>query len=98
MAADPKGEFCGPLILTYAIIKAGSKYGSALPQSERIREGKEVTTMTGNGWEMFGTGASLLIVALVSAILFVYIWLRSHDVMHMTHSHVDEMAGDEGED
>ena len=44
------------------------------------------------------TGISLLIVTLVSAVLIVYVWLRSHDVMHMTHHHVDTMAGDEGED
>ncbi|KAF0220614.1 MAG: hypothetical protein FD174_938 [Geobacteraceae bacterium] len=54
--------------------------------------------MTGNGWEMFGTGMSLLIITLVSAILFVYIWLGSHGVTHRTYPHVDEMAGDEGED
>ncbi|HEX5773358.1 MAG TPA: hypothetical protein VFY07_03475 [Geomobilimonas sp.] len=55
--------------------------------------------MTGIGWEMFGTGMSLLIVTLVSAILFVYTWMRSGDTMHMTtHPRVDRMAGDEGED
>jgi len=55
--------------------------------------------MTGIGWEMFGTGMSLLIITLVSAILFVYTWVRSHDVMNMTtYPHVDKMAGDEGEE
>ena len=55
--------------------------------------------MTGNGWEMFGSGISLLIVTLVSTILFVCVWLGSHGVTHMTtHPHVDAMAGDEGED
>lgn len=54
--------------------------------------------MTGIGWEMFGTAVSLLIVTVVSAILFVTIWLRSHGVEHMTHPRVDKMAGDEGED
>lgn len=55
--------------------------------------------MTGIGWEMFGTGMSLLIITLVSAILFVYTWLTSHGVMRMTtHPHLDAMAGDEGED
>jgi len=55
--------------------------------------------MTGIGWEMFGTGMSLLIVTLVSAILFVYTWMRSRDDMRMTtHPRVDRMAGDEGED
>ena len=57
--------------------------------------------MTGFGWGYFGTGFSVLFVMLVSAILFVYIWLQSHGVAHMTHfhqAHVDTMAGDEGED
>jgi hypothetical protein len=54
--------------------------------------------MTGIGWEMFGTKISLLLVTSVSAIFFVYVWLRSHGVEHMTHPHVDKMAGDEGED
>jgi hypothetical protein len=54
--------------------------------------------MTGNGWMMFGTGISLLIVTLVSAILFVYVWIGSHGINHMTHPHVDDMAGDEGDD
>ncbi len=47
----------------------------------------------------FGTGFSLILVALVTTILFVCIWMRSHGVMNdMTHVHVDAMAGDEGED
>ncbi|HYS42838.1 MAG TPA: hypothetical protein VEM32_02555 [Geobacteraceae bacterium] len=54
--------------------------------------------MTGIGWEMFGTKVSLLFVTSASAIFFVYVWLRSHGVAHMTHPHVDKMAGDEGED
>jgi hypothetical protein len=69
-----------------------------LLESERIREGKEVATMTGIGWEMFGTTVSLLLVTSASAIFFVYVWIRSHGVEHMTYSHVDKMAGDEGED
>ncbi|MCM2359431.1 MAG: hypothetical protein NDI77_14875 [Geobacteraceae bacterium] len=54
--------------------------------------------MTGTGWEMFGTTVSLLLVMSVSAILFVYVWLQSHGIEHMTHPHVDKMAGDEGDD
>ena len=42
--------------------------------------------------------SSVLIVMFVSAALFAYVWLRSHEVMHMTHPHVDKMAGDEGEE
>ncbi len=45
-----------------------------------------------------GISFSLLIVMLVSAILFAFIWLRSHDIAHMIHGHVDGMAGDEGEE
>ncbi|WP_298273494.1 hypothetical protein [Geobacter sp.] len=54
--------------------------------------------MTGIGWQMFGTAVSLLLVTTVSIILFAYTWFRSHGVEHMTRTHVDEMAGDEGED
>ena len=54
--------------------------------------------MTGNGWLMLSTTSSLILIMLVSAILFVYTWLRSHGDTHMTHPHVDKMAGDEGDD
>jgi hypothetical protein len=58
--------------------------------------------MTGISWA-FTTFVSLLIVTLVTAVLFVYVWLRSHGVSHTTHPHmtharVDGMAGEEGED
>lgn len=51
--------------------------------------------MTGIG---FGVSFSLFLVALVSTILFVYTWIKSHGVSHITRVHVDGMAGDEGED
>ncbi len=54
--------------------------------------------MTGIGWGLFGTKFSLLLVVLVSTVLFVYTWLRTHGVSHMTNVHVDSRAGDEGED
>ena len=54
--------------------------------------------MTGNGWMMFSTGISLLIVTGVSTILFVYVWLGSHGIKRTTHPHLDDRAGDEGED
>jgi hypothetical protein len=54
--------------------------------------------MTGIGWEFWGLKFSWLFIALVSAILFVYTWFRSHDFTTMTHAHVDRMAGDEGEE
>ena len=51
------------------------------------------------GISYFGTGFSLLLVTLVTAIFFVYIWLRTHGVSHRTrYAHIDSMAGDEGED
>ena len=40
----------------------------------------------------------VLIVMFVSTVLFAYVWLRTHDVMHMTHPHIDKMVGDEGEE
>lgn len=47
----------------------------------------------------FGTGFSLFLVALVTTVLFVYTWMRSHGVAHhISHIRVDAMAGDEGED
>ncbi len=54
------------------------------------------------GW-YFGTIFSLLVVSLVTIVLFVYMWLRSHGASHVTRgyvtgTHVDTMAGDEGED
>lgn len=58
--------------------------------------------MTGTGLVYLGTSFSLLLIVLVTAVLFGYIWLRSHGVTHvahahMAHAHVDAMAGDEGE-
>ncbi|HEY6872001.1 MAG TPA: hypothetical protein VI298_04640 [Geobacteraceae bacterium] len=79
-------------------MKSGSGVVRRCADEERIREGKEVGAMTGIGWEMFSTKVSLLLVTLVSTVLFVYVWLRSHGVEHMTHPHVDKMAGDEGDD
>lgn len=46
----------------------------------------------------FGVSFSLLLVIVVSTVLFVYTWLRSHGVSYMTHGRVDSMAGDEGEE
>ncbi len=53
--------------------------------------------MTSIGWEFWGLKFSWLVVAGVSTILFVYTWLRTHGTTHYS-SHVDGMAGDEGED
>jgi hypothetical protein len=38
------------------------------------------------------------IVALVTSVLFIYIWLRSHGEIHTPHARVDSRAGDEGDD
>ncbi len=54
--------------------------------------------MTVIGWEFWGLKFSWFIVAVVTTILFVYTWFRSHGSTKMTHAHVDGMAGDEGED
>jgi hypothetical protein len=59
-------------------------------------EGKEVAVMTGLGWEFWGLKFSWLLIMLVSAVLFVVVWLQSHGSAQM--AHVDGMAGDEGED
>lgn len=50
------------------------------------------------GWEFWGLKFSWFLVSLISLILFVYVWLHTHGVEHMTHVRVDRMAGDEGED
>ncbi len=52
--------------------------------------------MTSIGWEFWGLKFSWFIVAVVSTVLFVYIWFRTHGSTYM--AHVDGMAGDEGED
>ncbi len=44
-----------------------------------------------------GVFFSLFLVLLAMVVLFFYTWLRSHDLGHMTHAHVDGMAGDEGD-
>lgn len=54
--------------------------------------------MTGSFWVLFSTGISMLLISSVSIVLFLYVWLGSHGVEHMTNPHVDAMAGDEGED
>jgi hypothetical protein len=45
-----------------------------------------------------GVSFSLLIVMLISTVLFVYTWLSSHGFTYRGSSHLDSMAGDEGED
>jgi hypothetical protein len=62
------------------------------------RKGKEVTAMTGIGWEFWGLKFSWLLVAVMSVVLLAYTWIRSHGVTNMTKARVDSMAGDEGED
>jgi hypothetical protein len=90
---DTLRKFPGPFPPQLCYNEARQRAWFDAARSERIREGKEVTAMTG-----FEIVSSLLIVTFVSTVLFAYIWLRTHEVMHTTHPHVDKMAGDEGED
>ena len=49
-------------------------------------------------WELYSINFSLLIIMVVSIILFVGVWFGTHGSKHMHLTHVDKMAGDEGED
>ena len=46
----------------------------------------------------FGVLFSLFLVMLVTTILFVYTWMKSHGGTYATSEHLDLRAGDEGED
>ena len=52
--------------------------------------------MTPIGWEFFGIKFSLFVTMLVSAFIFLSVWLGSRKNDHFIP--VDRMAGDEGED
>ncbi|HEY6008763.1 MAG TPA: hypothetical protein VIU40_10610 [Geobacteraceae bacterium] len=52
--------------------------------------------MTIAGWEFWGLKFDWLLVVLVSGILFLTVWFGTHKSVNMIH--VDQMAGDEGED
>jgi hypothetical protein len=52
--------------------------------------------MTGIGWEFFGIKFSMLLTMLLSVVMFLSVWLGTKTRTHITH--VDMMAGDEGED
>lgn len=52
--------------------------------------------MTSIGWEYFGIKFSMLMTMLVSTIMIVSVWLTARKSDHF--GHVDNMAGDEGED
>jgi hypothetical protein len=58
--------------------------------------GREVRKMTSIGWEYFGIKFSMLMTMLVSTIMIVSVWLTARKSDHF--GHVDNMAGDEGED
>jgi hypothetical protein len=45
-----------------------------------------------------GINFSLFLVFLTLVVLFVWTWLSTHGISHITHGHVDMRAGDEGED
>jgi hypothetical protein len=52
--------------------------------------------MTGTGWEFYGVKFSMFITLIASVIIFLSMWLGGKRSGHL--SHVDTMAGDEGED
>ena len=52
--------------------------------------------MTSIGWEFFGVKFSMFITLFASVIMFLSVWLGAKRSEHL--SHVDTMAGDEGED
>ncbi len=52
--------------------------------------------MTSIGWEFYGVKFSMFITMLASVLMFLGVWLGSRRHEHF--SHVDSMAGDEGED
>lgn len=52
--------------------------------------------MTSIGWEYFGVKFSMLMTMLISVIMFMSVWFGIRSGQHG--SHVDTMAGDEGED
>lgn len=52
--------------------------------------------MTSVGWEFYGIKFSMMMTMLVSAVMFLSVWLGAKRGGHMTR--VDTMAGDEGED
>jgi hypothetical protein len=52
--------------------------------------------MTGTGWEFYGLKFSIVITMLASVIIFLSVWFGAKRNSHF--SHIDTMAGDEGED
>jgi len=52
--------------------------------------------MTSIGWEFYGVKFSMFITMLASVIICLSVWLGINKRDHV--SHVDTMAGDEGED
>lgn len=51
--------------------------------------------MIGTGWEIWGVKASMLLITGVAAVIAMVVRLMTHD--SGTLSHVDGMAGDEGD-
>jgi hypothetical protein len=52
--------------------------------------------MTTIGWEFYGVKFSMLVTMLASVLMFLGVWLGTRSRGHF--SHIDTMAGDEGED
>jgi hypothetical protein len=54
--------------------------------------------MTGIGWEFYGVKFGMFVTMLATVIMFLSVWLGARRSDYFSHAHVDEMAGDEGED
>lgn len=59
-------------------------------------QGKGVTAMTSIGWEFYGIKFGMLMTMLAAAVMFLSVWFGTREKGHF--SHIDTMAGDEGED
>lgn len=53
--------------------------------------------MIGTGWEIWGIKASLLLVSLFAAVIALMVRVMTREIATSGH-HLDDMAGDEGED
>lgn len=50
------------------------------------------------GWEFYGIKFSVFMTMLLSAIMFLLVWVETETPKNDRFAHVDSMAGDEGDD